>query len=70
MQGVPSLLATADRIAALPGQAATEAFVGLVDRLTDVFHLNLAELLLSDNPEPVHKARVALRRVAGLPGRL
>jgi len=63
MQGVPSLLATADRIAALPGQAATEAFVGLVDRLTDVFHLNLAELLLSDNPEPVHKARVALRRL-------
>ena len=54
---------TADHIAALPGQTASEAFVGLIDQLTHVFNLNLTELLTEDSPEPVHKARVALRRL-------
>jgi len=43
-------------------QTAGAAFTGLADTLTRAFHLNLLELTASDDPDPVHKARVALRR--------
>lgn len=54
--------AAADRIAVLPDQTAVTAFCHLADKLTEAFHLNLLALMEDDSPEPVHKARVTLRR--------
>lgn len=54
--------ATPDRIAALPDQTAATALAQLVEQLTEVFHANLLQLSETDEAEPVHKARVALRR--------
>jgi CHAD domain-containing protein len=58
----PGLTTTPDRIAAQPDQTAATALVGLVDNLTGVFHANFLALAEGDEPEPVHKARIALRR--------
>lgn len=56
------MLASADRIAALPDQTSTEALLHLTDKLTEVLDLNLGLLMQDDSPDPVHRARVALRR--------
>ncbi len=56
------VLALTDRIAALPDQTAGQALGYLADKLTEVIQLNLQELMDTDAPEPVHKARVGLRR--------
>lgn len=56
------MLAAADRIATLPDQTPTEALLHLADKLTEVIAVNLDLLMQDDSPEPVHKARVALRR--------
>lgn len=56
------MLANADRIAVLPDHDAADAFHFLADKLTEVFHVNLLALMADDSPEPVHRARVALRR--------
>lgn len=56
------MLAANDRITALPGQTAADAFLAVADKFTETFHLNLLALMAEDSPEAVHKARVALRR--------
>lgn len=56
------MLAAADRIATLPDPTPTEALLHLADKLTEVIAVNLDLLMQDDSPEPVHKARVALRR--------
>ena len=56
------MLAAADRIVILPDQTPTETLHHLSDKLTEAFDLNLSLLMHVDSPEPVHKARVALRR--------
>lgn len=58
----PKLLVPADRIAAYPDQTAAEALVHLANALAEAFQANLLALGESDAAEPVHKARVALRR--------
>lgn len=56
------VLATTDRIAVRQDHSAAAAFVHLSDGLTAVFDENLVLLMQTDTAEPVHKARVALRR--------
>lgn len=55
--------AATDRISVLPIASAGEAFGQIADALTGVFVAQIASLETDDNPEPVHKARVALRRL-------
>lgn len=54
--------ATPDRISVTPDQTPSDAFLHLADKLTEAADLNLMALHDSDEAEPVHKARVALRR--------
>ena len=56
------LLAANDHVTALPDQTAAAAFVAVADKFTETFHLSLLALMAENGPEPVHKARVALRR--------
>ena len=58
--------AAPDRIAALPDHSPAEALVHLADQLSAAFDLNLGLLMAEDSPDPVHKARVALRRFRAL----
>ena len=52
-----------DRLAVLTDHSAADAFLHIADNLTEVIHLNFLALMADDAPEPVHKARVALRRL-------
>lgn len=52
-----------ERKTALPDQTTASAFTALVNDLTEILQINLAALMTEDSPEPVHKARVALRRL-------
>ena len=54
--------AAADPIAVLPDQTPTEALLHLADKLTEIVAMNLELMMQDDSPDPVHKARVALRR--------
>lgn len=56
------MLATTDRIAVLPDQTVADAFGHLADNLSEAFVDQIIALATDDGPEPVHKARVALRR--------
>ncbi len=55
--------ASTDRLAVLFDHRSADAFCHLADNLTEVIHLNLLAVMVDDAPEPVHKARVALRRL-------
>lgn len=54
--------AATDRISVLPVTSAGDAFGQIADTLTGVFVTQIVSLETDDSPEPVHKARVALRR--------
>lgn len=56
------MLAAPDKIAVLPTQTGAAAFDHLARRLSDAFVTQIVALATDDSPEPVHKARVALRR--------
>lgn len=55
--------ASSDRLAVLFDHSSADAFCHLADNLTETIHLNLLALMVDDSPAPVHKARVALRRL-------
>lgn len=56
------MLAATDKIAVLPDQTVAAAFEHLAARLSETFVAQISVLSTDDSPEPVHKARVALRR--------
>lgn len=58
--------AAPDRLSALPTHIPAEALMSLADQLVTAFDLNLTLLMTDDSPDPVHKARVALRRFRAL----
>lgn len=53
---------TPDPIALPAGQTPAEVLLRLADQLTETTQQNLDLLMETDAPEPVHRARVALRR--------
>ena len=58
----PLLLAVIQQTALRADQKVSEAFLALVDALTQTLHFHLLETMEQDAAEPVHKARVTLRR--------
>lgn len=57
------MLAAADNITLSPDMPPAAALHHLADGLTRIIDTNLAALMTDDSAEPVHKARVALRRL-------